>query len=390
MSNQDISTRVPLDDGIDTSQGYGTTEMSELTPLKTLKDIEAPPKVSWNRPYLCKATATEQQILDYDLYKGTWRFKLLTFLETYTKCDYLKQNPVLMQLSLYYQMLMVVLVLVSTASFIASTEPQFYHTPPLWSTSIDIFTVVMFVLDYVVRLGCCYSIYRYIVYLYNIFDLLSFLPLIVEWIVLATSGQKSSALALLRFFRLLRVFRLLKLFRFSPTLHVAIKSLKTSTEGFMLLVQIILVNLVFFSTTMYFVEGAECFFDYNEKLWKYTFDNSTSQFQSIVGTFWWNIVSVTTVGYGDVVPKTSWGRFVASIALISGIILLSFPIAIFGTNFHLLFSKQRDKLTGKVDKDCNDIDKKIDFLDERLTALEKKLDRILDRLPRNNLSFSRG
>jgi len=97
------------------------------------------------------------------------------------------------------------------------------------------------------------------------------------------AGSTPKGISVLRFFRLLRVFRLLKLFRFSPTLKVAIKSLKTSTEGFFLLIQIILVNLVFFSTTMYFVEGEGCWFDSNLQEWRYNYDNSTSDFQSIFG-----------------------------------------------------------------------------------------------------------
>jgi len=193
-------------------------------------------------------------------------------------------------------------------------------------------------------------------------------------------GSTSKLFEILRFFRLLRVFRLLKLIRFSPTLKVALKSLKSSYEGFLLLIQIILVNLVFFSTIMYFVEGYYCYFDQTDSLWKYINNNATSQFQSILGTFWWNIVSVTTVGYGDVVPLTPWGRFVASVALISGIILLSFPIAIFGTNFHFKFSKVKSRLEGRNDAEIGDVDKKLKALNLKMKELETKLDLLLEKI----------
>jgi hypothetical protein len=63
-----------LDDGIDTSQGYGATEM---TPLKSSAKIAIetePKKVSWNRPYLSKEAATEEEVAQYDAYRETWRY----------------------------------------------------------------------------------------------------------------------------------------------------------------------------------------------------------------------------------------------------------------------------------------------------------------------------
>jgi len=125
-----------------------------------------------------KKNASPEQILNFDRYAESWRYKLLCILETYTKSDFLKLHPHINTISFYYQMFLVFLVLLSTASFVASTEPQFYHNPPIWSSTIDICTVVVFVTDYFGRMFCAYSVINYVKSLYNIFDLLSFLPLI--------------------------------------------------------------------------------------------------------------------------------------------------------------------------------------------------------------------
>jgi voltage-gated potassium channel Kch len=243
--------------------------------------------------------------------------------------------------SIAYQVWNVLLILASTGSFLVSTEPQFHNHTPLWALIIDIVSAVFFTSDYFLRLYCSFSRLQFITNTFNIFDFLSFAPLYIEWI--AVYSGTPVHIAYLRLFRLLRVFRLLRLIRLSKTLKIAVKSVKASYDGALLLIMIILLNLVFFSTTMYFVESSYCYFDPTTQSWLYTDTHNPSPFQSISSTFWWNIVTITTVGYGDAFPITAGGKIVASFALVSGIIFLAFPIAIFGTNFHLLFTDSHHK-----------------------------------------------
>lgn len=222
----------------------------------------------------------------------------------------------------------------------------------------------------------------------------------IEWLILIIAGQETAAnVEFLKFFRLFRIFRLLRLVQFSITLKLVLKSIRQSTEGFVLLVMVIILNLVFFSTTMYFVEGSYCWFDKENEVWLYVGTNETSSFQSISGTFWWNIVSITTVGYGDVVPETTGGRVVASVALVSGIVLLAFPIAIFGTNFHTLYedwlAKEKEKEEGpaptgnpiEMAKDIRTLQMKVTELQEtiireqlRTEEYHRQLQLTLDKL----------
>jgi hypothetical protein len=306
-------------------------------------------KHDWGRAYLSKYTATTPEIRLFDAYKMTTRGKILSFLEYENKGEFLANSKFWRTNALAFQLINVVMVLLATASFIIATEPGYHFDPPAVCWTIDIISVVFFTFDYVTRFACAYNQLTFAIALFNIFDVLSFVPMYIEWIILAAAGHEAAAaVEILRFFRLFRVFRLMRLVQFSVTLKLVLKSIRQSTEGFILLILVIVLDLVFFSTTMYFVEGSYCWFDYSDHKWKYIANNQTTFFQSISATFWWNIVTITTVGYGDTFPVTPGGRMVASVAMVSGLVLLAFPIAIFGTNFHTLYE---DWLSAEEEKE---------------------------------------
>lgn len=287
----------------------------------------------------------------YDHYRAdTRRGQLIAFLEYDIHSPWLHDSARAALMSLVYQVYNVILIVLSTVSFLYSTEPQHYLHPPRWCFIVDVLTFSSFTLDYVVRLLCAFNKRLFVVNMFNVFDFLSFAPMPVSWIVAAATSQY---LVFLDVFRLFRVFRLVRYIQHSPTLRITLKAVRASYEGFVLMLGGLALNLVLFSTVMYFVEGSYCYYDNSTHSWKYHTDDVESQFQSIIQTFWWNIVSVTTTGYGDVTPKTGWGKVVASIALITGVIFIAFPIAIFGTNFSAMYAKAKKKeleaLEGKDD-----------------------------------------
>lgn len=338
-------------------------------------------KHDWGRTYLSKYTATSQDIRMFDEYRQTLRGKILSFCEYEIWTEFIQVNKGIRRFALGYQILNIILVLLSTTSFIVATEPHYHLDPPVFLQFIDIASVIFFTIDYIIRFSCAYSQFRFAIGMFNICDLLSFMPMYIEWIIIASAGHEAAAaVEFLRFFRLFRVFRLMRLIQFSITLKLVLKSIRQSTEGFALLLMIIVLNLVFFSTTMFFVEGSYCWFDKSTEEWRYIGTNETAAFQSISGTFWWNIVSITTVGYGDVTPQTTGGRCVASVALVSGIVLLAFPIAIFGTNFHTLYedwlAKEAEKEAEKEALPTGDpVEMALDIrkLQERFNRLEETL-----------------
>eukprot|EP01126_Amoeba_proteus_P062927 TRINITY_DN8618_c0_g1_i5.p1 TRINITY_DN8618_c0_g1~~TRINITY_DN8618_c0_g1_i5.p1 ORF type:complete len:382 (-),score=50.86 TRINITY_DN8618_c0_g1_i5:232-1377(-) len=349
------------------------TEVNEKTHL--LPDQTMSPR----SPALHKAIIE----ISPDPFKGTLREKILSFCEYDTSSE-IFQQPTLKYLATFYLLVNVGLIMLSTATFIAATEPRFHDYTPLWSLVIDIISVVFFTIDYLIRFICTRSKMKFVFNLFNFFDFLAFAPMYIEWLCAAYGSPV--VLAYLRIFRLLRVFRLLRLVRFSRTLKVAIKSLVASTDGAILIVLIIMLNLVFFSSVMYYSESSYCYFDTKSQSLLYTFNDLPTPFQSIGATFWWNIVSITTVGYGDVVPSTTLGKFVASLALISGLILLAFPIAVFGTNFYLLYTSSKHKINERKKirelcgysqpKTVQDLLVLINSLSDSLEGLQKENERL--------------
>lgn len=117
-------------------------------------------------------------------------------------------------------------------------------------------------------------------------------------------------LIVIRIFRLLRVFRILKLARFNNESKLLVNALKSSLHKLGVFLVAVIVIVVFMGTIMYVVEGGE------------------QGFTSIPQSIYWAIVTVTTVGYGDMVPHTVLGKFISSIAMIIGYAIIAVPTGI--------------------------------------------------------------
>ena len=126
----------------------------------------------------------------------------------------------------------------------------------------------------------------------------------------------------LRVVRLVRVFRVLKLGSKSGRLEVIMTAVSDSTDMLIMLSFLLLLSMVVFSSLIYFAEKNT----YNE--W-----SGQHSFKSIPDAFWWCMVTLMTVGYGDAVPETPVGRLIATSTMLSSIIILALPISVIGTNF---------------------------------------------------------
>jgi voltage-gated potassium channel len=203
---------------------------------------------------------------------------------------------------------------------------------PLWNLVIEATTVAYFTLDHIVAVLTAPSWWRFQLRFLSVCDVLSFLPTYIEYVVDAAGS--SANISFLKVLRLFRLFRLATIFRQSILLEAVKRSIVMSRDGLVLLAAAIAINLLFFSTAMYVAETSQCsFFD---GAWYYNYNNATSPYQSIYVTFYWNIVTITTVGYGDVFPATPGGRTVACFAAISGLLMLAFPLTI-STNFQNVY-----------------------------------------------------
>ena len=167
---------------------------------------------------------------------------------------------------------------------------------------------ILFSIEYILRIISIKKPWKYIFSFYGIIDLLSTIP---KYISLFLAGTHN--LAALRALRLLRVFRILKLARYIGASNRLIIALKNSRAKISVFLFFVLIICIILGTVMYMVEGA---------------DNG---FTSIPRSVYWAIVTLTTVGYGDIAPGTPFGQLIASIIMILGYAIIAIPTGIVGS-----------------------------------------------------------
>lgn len=168
-----------------------------------------------------------------------------------------------------------------------------------------IFTL-LFSLEYVVRVAVVRNKRRYILSFYGIVDLLSILPTYLA-LVLA----RSQYLMVIRVLRLLRMFRVLKMARHFGQANVLLNALRASSPKIAVFLFAILTLVTIEGTLMYIIEGAH-----------------NPGFSSIPQSIYWGIVTITTVGYGDVAPLTVIGKILASFIMLTGFSIIAVPTGI--------------------------------------------------------------
>ncbi len=167
-----------------------------------------------------------------------------------------------------------------------------------------IFTV-LFTVEYFARLACVRRPRRYAWSFYGVVDLLAVLP---SFISLFTTANY---LIVVRVLRLLRVFRVLKLAHFLEETDTLMLALRSSQRKILVFIFAVFTLVILMGTAMYLIEGEAHGFD------------------SIPHGVYWAIVTLTTVGYGDITPQTALGRFVASLIMIMGYGIIAVPTGIF-------------------------------------------------------------
>lgn len=179
----------------------------------------------------------------------------------------------------------------------------------LYAKELDIaewVITILFTFEYIARIITIKKPSEYIFSFYGIIDLLSTIP---KYLSLFLIG--SHALVALRALRLLRVFRILKLARFIGEGNQMSKALKASRAKISVFLLAVFMLCIILGTIMYMVEGG-----------------AGSGFSSIPRSVYWAIVTLTTVGYGDIAPVTGLGQFIASIIMILGYAIIAVPTGI--------------------------------------------------------------
>ncbi|XP_029945432.1 potassium voltage-gated channel subfamily A member 7 [Salarias fasciatus] len=166
----------------------------------------------------------------------------------------------------------------------------------------------------------------------DIMNIIDFLAIMPYFVTLGTElakdkgTQPSVSLALIRVIRLVRVFRIFKLSRHSKGLQILGQTLKASLRELALLIFFLFIGVILFSSAVYFAEV----------------DNAESYFSSIPESFWWAVVTMTTVGYGDMCPVTVVGKLVGSMCAIAGVLTISLPVPVIVSNFSYFYHREME------------------------------------------------
>ncbi|KAM7411824.1 hypothetical protein PAMA_021685 [Pampus argenteus] len=196
---------------------------------------------------------------------------------------------------------------------------------------IETACIAWFFFELCVRFLVCPSKKEFFHNLMNIIDIISIIPYFVTVVTeLVTTPQESSgqnmSLAILRIIRLVRVFRIFKLSRHSKGLQILGQTLKASMRELGLLIFFLFIGVILFSSAIYFAEV----------------DEPNTQFVSIPDGFWWAVVTMTTVGYGDMCPITMGGKMVGTLCAIAGVLTIALPVPVIVSNFNYFYHRETE------------------------------------------------
>ena len=233
-------------------------------------------------------------------------------------------------------------IIVSTINIVLESLPSFdpnrdggdVETYTLFA--LESFCILVFSIEYLLRLWAVpdnESKLEWVQSPMNVIDLVAILPYFIDLVMLLAGAGQGGELSLLRLFRLVRIFRIFKLSRYSSNVQMCASAMIESRETLGLMIFMLLIAVTLFSAFEYFFEaGTE-----DETTGKFMITaygvEVESPYTSIPATMWWCVVTLMTVGYGDMYPVTSAGKCMAIVCMICAILILALPISVIGANF---------------------------------------------------------
>lgn len=210
-----------------------------------------------------------------------------------------------------FDLALLVAIGISVAVVMMDSVESFRAAHPGLLDNLEWTFTILFTLEYIARLLCVRNPWGYVFSFYGVIDLLAFLP---SYINLFTAAE--NYLFMIRVLRLLRVFRILKLAHYLEESYTLVTALRASRRKITVFLFAVVMIVLVVGTLMYLIEGDENGFD------------------SIPHGVYWAIVTLTTVGYGDITPHTVLGRILASFIMIMGYGIIAVPTGIFSVELH--------------------------------------------------------
>ena len=194
--------------------------------------------------------------------------------------------------------LSVIIVILDSVPSMTIKYGPFFH-------AIEWILTILFTIEYALRIYTVHKPSKYIFSFYGIIDLLAILPTYLSLFLVG-----SHYLMIIRILRLMRVFRVLKLGRYVRAAKSLSSALSSSREKIIVFLEVVITIVVIVGSMMYLIEGPE------------------NGFTSIPVSIYWAIVTITTVGYGDIAPNTVFGQTLASLLMIVGYSIIAVPTGI--------------------------------------------------------------
>lgn len=226
-----------------------------------------------------------------------------------------------------FQWFIITLILLNVVAVILATEAPLYEKHQFYFEWFELVSVVVFTIEYVLRVWVCTESkqfarpvvgrLRYMVTWGAIIDLLAILPFFLRF--------APFDLRAIRSLRLLRLFRLLKLGRYSRSMTILVDVLKGKKEQIVLAILAVFIVLAGSASLIYFIER----------------NAQPEHFGSIPQALWWSVVTLTTVGYGDIYPTTVLGKLLGGLISLLGIGLIALPAGILASGFQEAVEKHQ-------------------------------------------------
>jgi len=204
-----------------------------------------------------------------------------------------------------FDIVLIILIFITVMAVILESIPTIHSRFGALLKFIEWIITILFTIEYIIRIWASPKPHGYIFSFFGIIDFLAIIPTYLGIIFTGAMG-----FAVIRGLRLLRIFRILKITRYSNEGRIIIEALKASRFKIMVFLFAVIIIVLIIGTMMHFVEGEH------------------NGFTSIPASIYWTIVTLTTVGYGDMTPVSDFGKFIASIVMIIGYGIIAIPTGI--------------------------------------------------------------
>jgi len=249
--------------------------------------------------------------------KSEWRSKIF-------KIIYHSDTPA----GKWFDITLIVFIILSVLTIILDSVMELHLAYGDLFYVVEWFFTIVFTLEYILRLISIKSPIRYMFSFFGIVDILSIIPTYLSLFYVGTQQ-----LLVIRILRILRVFRILKLVQYTHQAQILTKAIKNSRHKIFVFFFFVTTVLVIFGSLMYLIEGPE------------------NGFTSIPHGIYWAVVTLTTVGYGDIAPHTVLGRVVASFIMLTGYSIIAVPTGIFAAELNK--ESKRSRKLSRLCKTCN-------------------------------------